>query len=113
MSDNIDTKRDVIRNDDILSNLFRSKGPIWYRGFFEPDTLPEVSESDLTEILEHFKVEKIIVGHTTQDSVHISNGQRIINVDSGIKHGIHGEGLLISKEQFYGVDSNGLKRLLF
>jgi hypothetical protein len=113
MRENIDTKKDVIRNDNILSNLFRSKGPVWYRGFYEPDTLPEVTENDLTEILEHYKVDKIIVGHTTQDSVHISYGQRIINVDSGIKYGIHGEGLLISKEQFYGVDSNGSKRLLF
>ncbi|MCK4903056.1 MAG: metallophosphoesterase [Candidatus Marinimicrobia bacterium] len=113
MSDNIDTERDVIRNDNNLSDLFRSKGPIWYRGFFEPDTLPEVSEDDLTDILEHFKVKKIIVGHTTQDSVHISYGQRIINVDSGIKYGIHGEGLLIFKDQFYGVDSNGSQRILF
>lgn len=113
MSNNIDTERDVIKNDNNLSDLFRSKGPIWYRGFFEPDTQPEVSEIDLTNILEHFTVEKIIVGHTTKDSIQSSYNQRIINVDGGIKYGVKGEGLLIFKNQFHTVDSNGKYRLLF
>jgi hypothetical protein len=113
MSVNIDTDRDEIKNNQELSDLFRSKGPIWYRGFFEPDTLPEVSETDLINILEHFNVEKIIVGHTTKDSIQSSYNQRIINVDGGIKYGVKGEGLLIFKNQFHAVDSNGKHRLLF
>ena len=113
MRDNIDTERDVIRNDNNLSDLFRGKGPIWYRGFFEPDTQPEVSEDDLKDILEYCIVEKIIVGHTTRDSVVVSYNKRIINVDSGIKYGTQGEGLLIYNDKFYGVDLNGSQRLLF
>lgn len=113
MSDHIDTETDVIKNDNYLSDLFRSKGPIWYRGFFEPYTLPEVSDNDLSDILEHFNIEKIIVGHTTIDSIQSSYNQRIINVDGGIKYGVKGEGLLIFKNQFHAVDSNGKQRLLF
>lgn len=110
---NIDTDRDEIKNNQELSDLFRSDGPIWYRGFFEPDTLPEVSEIDLKNILNHFNVEKIIVGHTTIDSIQSFFKQRIINVDGGIKYGAKGEGLLILKNRFYTVDSNGKHRLLF
>lgn len=113
MSINIDTDRDEIKNNQELSDLFRSKGPIWYRGFFEPDTLPEVTEIDLKNILDHFNVEKIIVGHTTIDSIQSFFNQRIINVDGGIKYGEKGEGLLIFKNQFHAVDSNGKQRLLF
>lgn len=113
MRDNIDIDRDVIRNDKNLSDLFRSKGPIWYRGFFEPDTHPEVSVDDLTDILVHFKVKKIIVGHTTQDSIHTSYDQQIINVDGGIKYGVQGEGLLIYKDRFFRVDLTGSQHILF
>lgn len=113
MSANIDTDRDEIKKNQELSDLFRSNGPIWYRGFFEPDTQPEVSEIDLANILEHFNVEKIIVGHTTIDSIQSFYNQRIINVDGGIKYGMKGEGLLIFKNQFHAVDSNGKHRLQF
>jgi hypothetical protein len=113
MSINIDTDREKIKENQELSDLFRDNGPIWYRGFFQPDTLPEVSEIDLLNILNHFKTEKIIVGHTTIDSIQSFNNQRIINVDGGMKYGLKGEGLLILKNHFYVVDSNGRKRLLF
>ncbi len=53
MRKNIDTNRDTIKSDQELSDLFRSKGPVWHRGFFEPDSLPDVSEDDLKNILEH------------------------------------------------------------
>jgi len=113
MGANIDTDRDEIKKNQELSDLFRSGGPIWYRGFFEPDSLPEVSEIDLENILDHFNVEKIIVGHTTIDSVRSFFKQRIVNVDGGIKYGDKGEGLLIIKNQFYTVDSNGKRLRLF
>lgn len=113
MRTNIDTDRNEIKMDQELSDLFRSKGPIWHRGFFVPDTLPEVSEFDLNNILQHFNVDKIIVGHTTIDSIQSFFEQRIINVDGGIKYGESGEGLLIIKDQFYRVGSNGNQQLLF
>lgn len=106
----IDTDREIIKQDTTLSGLFRSKGPIWYRGFFEPDSQPEISESELTEILDHFNVSDIIVGHTTIDSIKSFNNRRIINVDGGIKYGEKGEGLLILGDNFYSVDYRGKKR---
>ncbi len=110
---NIDTNREEIKENVELSGLFRSNGPIWYRGFFEPDSQPDVSESDLTNILSHFNVEKIIVGHTTIDSIQSFYDHRIINIDGGIKYGERGEGLLIIKNNFYAVDVRGKSRLLY
>jgi len=113
MRTNIDLDRKEIKMDQELSDLFRSKGPVWYRGFFVPDTLPDVSEIELSNILKHFKVEKIFVGHTTIDSVQSFFENRIINVDGGIKYGEEGEGILILKDQFYRVDSDGNQQRLF
>ncbi len=110
---NIDINREEIKENVELSGLFRSNGPIWYRGFFEPDSQPDVSESDLTNILNHFNVEKIIVGHTTIDSIQSFYDHRIINIDGGIKYGERGEGLLIIKNNFYAVDVRGKSRLLY
>lgn len=112
MTKNIDTNREIIKNDSILSFLFRNNGPVWYRGFFTPDSLPDVSDDELTDILNHFNVEKIIVGHTTEDHIYSSHNQRIICVDCGIKYGLHGEGLLINDGMYYRVDLNGEQQLI-
>jgi hypothetical protein len=107
MKDNIDLSLEAIKKSPTLSLLFRKIGPIRYRGFFTPDSLPDVSHKELTDILNHFNVEKIIVGHTTEDQIYFSHNKRIICVDSGIKEGIRGEGLLIEDGMYYSVNING------
>ena len=113
MKKNLDTSRQIIKSDSTLSSLFRSNGPIWYRGFFLPDSLPDVSDIELTDILNHFSAEKIIVGHTTEDHIYTSHNNRVICVDSGIKYGLHGEGLLIKDGMYYSVDSTGELQLIY
>lgn len=113
MLENLDKSREVIKNSLTLSMLFRSNGPIWHRGFFTPDSLPDVSDSELTDILNHFNMEKIIVGHTTGDHIYTSHNNRIICVDGGIKEGIRGEGLLIQNGTYYIVDTAGERNIIF
>jgi len=113
MKTNLDTNRDEIKKNPTLSLLFGSNGPTWHRGFFTPDSLPDVSTDELTSILNHFNVEKIIVGHTTEDQVYSSHNGRIICVDGGIKEGIQGEGLIIINGIYYRADTVGQKELLF
>jgi hypothetical protein len=112
MKKNLDTNRDDIKNDPTLSQLFRKDGPIWYRGFFSPDSMPDVSDDELTDILNHFNVEKIIVGHTTEDTIYSSHNNRVLCVDGGIKYGLRGEGLLIIGDMYYRVDTNGTRELI-
>lgn len=107
MRKNIDLSLEEIKKDHTLSFLFRKDGPIRFRGFFQPDSLPEVSNEQLTTILSHFHVEKIIVGHTSRDHIYETHNNRIIGVDCGIRHGRYGEGLLISEGNFYKANING------
>ena len=112
MKKNLDTTREDIKNDTILSQLFQKDGPIWYRGFFSPDSLPDVSDDELTDILNHFNVEKIIVGHTTEDSIYSTHNNRVLCVDGGIKYGLSGDGLFIIGDIYYRVDTNGVRELI-
>lgn len=109
MRDNIDLSLEEIKLDATLSFLFRKNGPIRYRGFFQPDTLAEVSNEQITEILNHFNADKIIVGHTSSDHIHSSHNNRVICVDARIMYGIGGEALLIKGNKYFSVDLNGKK----
>lgn len=72
--------------------LHRSNGPIWYRGYFK-DNGATSDEIDL--LLEHFDVEHLIVGHTSQKQVLTKHQGRVIAIDSSIKRGEYGELLII------------------
>jgi hypothetical protein len=109
---NIDTPRDSIRADSLLSFIFRSDGPHWYRGFFEPDSLPEVSEIELDQLLDYLNVKKIIVGHTTMESIATFYDNQVIMVDGGIKYGEKGEALLWEHGEFYRIFDDGSKILI-
>ncbi len=113
MQANLDMNRDKIKNDPLLSLLFGSKGPIWHRGFFYPDSSPDVSTDELTSILNHFNAEKIIVGHTTGEHIYSSYSGRVICVDGGIKDGIRGESLSIINGKYYTADDSGKNEILF
>ena len=113
MRKNIDLSLEEIKMDTTLSFLFRKNGPIRFRGFFKPDSLPEISSDQLSTILNHFKVEKIIVGHTTHDQIIAINNNRIIDVDGGINKGIGGEGLIIDNGSYFRVNIKGEVTRLF
>jgi len=86
-------------------------GPYWYRGL----VLNPIAEDKLDTILNHFKVEKIIVGHTIIDNISAFYGGKVIainedhqkNSDSGFMHG-----LMIEKNKFYIIDDKGIKNLI-
>jgi hypothetical protein len=107
MSENIDLSLKEIKMDTTLSFLFRKDGPIRFRGFFYPDSLPEISKDQLTKILDHFDVERIIVGHTTHEHIISTFDNHVIGVDGGINRGIEGEGLLINNKKYFRADIGG------
>ncbi|MFC1786341.1 metallophosphoesterase, partial [Candidatus Neomarinimicrobiota bacterium] len=113
MRENIDLSLDEIKKDSTLSFLFRKNGPIRYRGFFQPDTLAEVSNNQITKILNYFDVEKIVVGHTSGEHIYTSHNNRVICVDGRIMYGLGSEVLLIKKNKYSVIDKEGNKRKLF
>ena len=77
--------------------MHKRNGVIWYRGYFKDDgaTLDEIEL-----LLKHFDVNKIIVGHTTQDVIETRHKGKVIVIDAAMKNGEYGELLLIEKDKY-------------
>ena len=91
--------------DSIYNKYYNSKGPIWYRGYFDE----ELRNKQVKDILKATKVEHIVVGHTSQTQVESLFKNKIIAVDTGIQKGDSGELLLIENECFYRGALDGTK----
>jgi hypothetical protein len=84
-------------------------GPYWFRGL----VLNPIPEANLNLILNHFKADRIIVGHTIIDNISSFYGGKVVainedhqkNSDAGFMHG-----LLIEKNKFYIIDNKGIKK---
>lgn len=85
------------------------EGPLWYRGYF---TAPKASKEQVDSTLNHFRVKKIIIGHTPVNRITGFFDNKIINVDVPHAKGIS-EGLLIEDKKYYRLGLKGEKELLF
>lgn len=103
------TEEDSIYNDPRIKFLSKSQGPIWYRGYFRDDNF---TEAQLDVVLEYYGVNKIVVGHTSQDRVKSLFNDKVIVVDSSIKLGESGEILFIENDQLSIGDMMGERRKL-
>ncbi len=91
--DSLGLSRETIRGDVVLDALYRgNSSPLWYRGYFKDETL---SQSDLDALVARWNVQRIIVGHTSQQQIESLFGGRVLAIDSSIKDGESGELLLI------------------
>lgn len=105
---NIDLPKEQIKEQEDLKLLFGSNGPLWYRGYFtDSDSYDQISQIELWLLLDEMAVSHIIIGHTTQDFINPFFKDRVIPIDSGIKYGDHGEGLLWKDDIFYRAKANG------
>lgn len=114
VKNNIELDRKSIKTNETLNLIFGSFGLFWYRGYFyKTKRYPKITIQELETILTQFDVEKIIVGHTTQKNILTIFDGKIIAVDSGLKYGDKGEGLLIENNDFTIFDLKGKKKSLF
>jgi hypothetical protein len=111
---NIDATKEEIKYDELLDFLFRSDGPLWYRGYFQDTkTSSQIKQDELLQLLTDMDVNKIVVGHTTQDFINPFFKDSVIPVDTGIKTGNKGEALLYENGVFYRVKADSYKEQLF
>lgn len=76
--------------------LHKTNGPIWYRGYFNAnDEDKGASSAEINLLLNHFDIDHLVVGHTSQKQVETRYQGRVIAIDSSIKNGEYGELLLI------------------
>lgn len=106
-------RENLVSDDENEKLLTGSWGAYWYRGYFMKSKKYElITETEIETILARFKAEKIIVGHTTQDSVLSLWNGKVIAVDSGIKYGDKGEALLWQDGTFYRAFAQNSKKKL-
>ena len=87
---------------DSAKHLFDRNGPIWYRGYFN-----SIPDEEVSTLLKHYEVDHIVVGHTSQSRVKTTANQKIIAIDSSIKHGKQGELLLFKDNTLFRGKYNG------
>lgn len=101
--------RKEYRKSELLNFLTRTNGPIWYRGYFKDDDL---SNSDISGILDKLGVAKIVIGHTSQKQIITLFDGRIVCIDSSIKNGKNGEVLIYEQGAFYRGKLDGQREVL-
>lgn len=92
-----------------------TKGPSWYRGYFNQS----LSQAEVESGLDKFGAKAVIVGHTPQGSINTQYQGKVIAID--VNHpkdyrdtfpSRHSEGLLIENTQYFRLLSDGTKEML-
>ncbi|WP_162182440.1 ankyrin repeat domain-containing protein [Lacinutrix jangbogonensis] len=77
--------------------LHRANGPIYYRGYFQGEL---ATDEQIEELLKHFKISNIVVGHTTHKQIEMHYGGSVIVIDANMKSGTMAEILFWENEVF-------------
>ncbi|GEM_PF-6465483 len=87
-----------IEDKSIIKLLMRSKGPIWYRGYFRDNDI------DVTGILKKYDANYVVVGHTEVDTLKFVNNYPVIGVNIPLwNNNVPNQALLIENGKFYRV----------
>jgi len=99
--------------DELSALLLSSYGPIWYRGLVkEQREYQKAPESFVDEILDFYKVKRIVVGHTLVDSVSTDYHGKLVRTDvlhAQTKFSEKSQALIIHEDELYRVDARGKK----
>jgi len=99
-----------INKDEKLQILLRRNGPLWYRGYFGVNRL-DIEAIDV--ILERFKQQAIVVGHTSAQKITPHFNNKVIAIDCSMKNGATGQVLLIEDEGLFIGEFDGKRTFLF
>ena len=79
------------KRNELGDFLHRGHGPIYYRGYFQGEL---ATDRQIDELLTHFEISNIVVGHTTHKQIEMHYDGRVIVIDANMKSGTMGEILL-------------------
>ncbi|MFT4847537.1 MAG: hypothetical protein ACI83B_000056 [Sediminicola sp.] len=79
------------KRNELGDFLHRVHGPIYYRGYFQGQL---ATDEQIDELLKHFQISNIVVGHTTHKQIEMHYDGRVIVIDANMKSGTMGEILL-------------------
>jgi hypothetical protein len=92
--------------NEIGDYLHRNNGPIYYRGYFQGQL---ATDAQINQLLTHFKIKTIVVGHTTHKQIETRYNGKVIVIDANMKSGSMGEMLLWQSGKFIRGTLNGKK----
>ncbi|MFT5752476.1 MAG: hypothetical protein ACI828_002567 [Flavobacteriales bacterium] len=105
-------KRQLIESElsesrsDLGNFLHKSKGPIYYRGYFQGEL---ATAEQIQGLLQYFNVTNIIVGHTTHRQIETRYEGKVIVIDANLKSGSMGEMLFWESGKFHRGTLSGQK----
>ena len=82
----------------LLSMLYFDNGPLWYRGYANPEGFDEETADSILAALD---IESIVVGHTSMPKIVSIHDDKILLVDSSIKFGKTGELLVYDNDSLF------------
>lgn len=99
----------ALRFDDSTRQLYGSTGPFWYRGYLYgiEDRYPEATAAEIDQLLAFYEVDRIIVGHSEQDSIATRYDGRVVAIDVAVEELGGQQALLWEDGRFYRVDRDG------
>lgn len=106
------------KTSDEMDRLIMNRyGPFWYRGIVEDyrEHYEKVSESFIDKVLDHFGVDRMVIGHTMVEDVSTDFNGKVIRCD--VEHGTSlgsgdTRGLLIEGDKLFKVNDKGDQALL-
>ncbi|MFK7775545.1 MAG: metallophosphoesterase [Saprospiraceae bacterium] len=105
----IRAKEEDILKDSLLTLLYTTDGPVWYRGYFKEENF---KKKNIKSILSRLDQKRIIVGHTSQNKITALFGGKVIAVDCSIKKGLDGQVLILENNNVSIGDLEGNKKSL-
>lgn len=110
--EHFDISKEINTNDTFYKYL-NMESPLWYRGYFEDWSYYKKStQSEVDAVCNHYKVQKVIVGHTTVEEIKTHFNGKIIGIN--VKRHYDNtknkpSALLIENNKFYAVNELGGK----
>lgn len=99
---------------DTAQWLFGGHGPFWYRGYHYEmeDQYPATTTQQIDSVLDYFDIDRIVVGHTQQDSVSVLHDGRVIAIDVRVEDIGSQQALLWQDGRLYRVYGSGDLKLI-
>jgi hypothetical protein len=94
------------KRNEIGTYLHKGHGPIYYRGYFQGE---RATDTQINQLLKHYELSNIIVGHTTHRQIETRYNGKVIVVDANMKSGAMGEILFWKTGKFYRGNILGKK----
>lgn len=111
------TSKERKADSELMHMMFKSHGPVWYRGYFSKDVKwgARMDNETLDEILERCGASRIWVGHTIFKDIRSFYGGRVvaIDVDARINHDKgRGRAVILDEDGAWIVRDSGKRKRL-